>query len=98
MARVAAVIWFDSREDYETVKAMAPDWPDFHSTFEEWQQAAMQRVAQSEARGVIAETVIVNPQEFADWCRAGEVDCNSASLGALAALLVRKKGESGARR
>ncbi len=74
--------WFE-REDYDSFKALVPDDPDFPDTFDEWLKLASEQAAKYEARGGF-EKVIVNPQEFAVWCRASGLDANSTTLGAFA--------------
>jgi len=87
------VLWFRP-EDYGVIKAMVPDGPDFHPTFDEWQQASIQRVAQLESRGNKVQLVFVDPQEFARWCEGSGVDHNVSSLNAFAVIRGRKENEA----
>ena len=75
--------WF-RREDYEALKKLSPNEPDLPDTFDEWEQIATKQVAEIETAGGLVEKVIIDPQEFAIWCRASGVKPDSVNRSAFA--------------
>jgi hypothetical protein len=75
--------WF-RREDYDAFKKLSPDEYNLPDTFDEWEEIANKQVAEIDATGGLVEKVIVNPQEFALWCKASGVEPNGPSRAAFA--------------
>jgi hypothetical protein len=75
--------WF-RREDYDAFKKLSPDEYNLPDTFDEWEEIAVNQVVQIEAAGGIVEKVILDPQEFALWCKASGVEPNGPSRAAFA--------------
>jgi len=73
--------WFE-RDDFEAMRRLLPDMPEFAGTFEDWLQGADQRVAEFEARGDRVVKVIVKPKDYVEWCARCGLDYDFASLGA----------------
>ena len=80
------VPWF-LPEDYDTIRTLVGDDPDFLPTHEAWLEAANNHVAKREAGNRRVVKAIIKPQEFAAWCHAAGVDHNSTSLGAFAVVV-----------
>ena len=64
--------WF-RREDYPAIKALSPTEYNLPDTFDEWNEIATSQVAEMESNGMLVEKVIINPQEFALWCKTRNV-------------------------
>ena len=92
MARAVFCIWLRPG-DYDAIKRLVPDHPELADTFEQWQQAALERVEELESRGFTVKMPVIDPQAFTEWCRAGGADHSEASLDAFAALVALEEGE-----
>ena len=91
--RKQIAVWIE-RKDYDAFKAICHDDLNFPNTFDELPQRAMEQITKAEARGDIVNKVIMDPQEFAAFCRAGRIDTNSTTLDAYAGALTRKRKQT----
>lgn len=83
-------IWI-RREDYDAFKRLSPNDPNFPDTYDEWLKDASEQIAKSEARGLVVDRIVVDPQQFAAFCKAGGIETNYATLGGYVIALNRKK-------
>jgi hypothetical protein len=72
--------WFRNPEDYEAIRHLVTDEPQFFDTFEEWLDAAGGRLEKFIAKGIAVKKVFVDPQEFTAWCSATNVGYNRVSF------------------
>ena len=93
MARNRNVPWFE-RENYDAIKRLITD-ESMPNSFEQWLEAATKQISELTAAGIGVEKVVINPKEFAAWCRASGVDHNFATLGAFTVAIARKQREHG---
>jgi len=61
MAKAVICVWLRPG-DYDTIKRMVPGHPELPDTFEQWQQAALERVAELEARGFTVKMPVIDSQ------------------------------------
>jgi hypothetical protein len=87
MSRKRLCAWF-RREDYDAVRALLAD-DSISGTFEQWLEQETERVREAEAAGVVVHKVIIDPQQFANYCRSIGQDCNFATLGAFTLVAAR---------
>lgn len=85
-----AAAWF-RRQDYDAVKALAPHDPNLPDAFDEWLDLATQQLAQLEAEGVVVEKVVVEPRQFAAWCRRRKVEPDQHARAAYAVDRARRQ-------
>jgi len=83
-------IWIE-RNDYDSIKALSPEEPDWPDTYDEWLQRATEQIAKTESRGVVVDKMVINPQEFAAYCKASGIEPNNVTLGAFAIVLARRQ-------
>jgi hypothetical protein len=85
LARQVVQPWF-RRDDYETMYRLVPDAPDLrsHTSFDEWELQANKEVARLEGLGFHVVKVIVDSNEFIDWCKASKERHDFLSLSAFA--------------
>ena len=72
--------WFRTSEDYEAIRHLVTDEPQFFDTFEEWLNAADKRFETFNVKGIAVRKLFVDPQEFTAWCSATNVSYNHASF------------------
>jgi hypothetical protein len=87
------VPWFQ-RQHYEAIRRLVADKP-MANTFEEWLEITTKYVSKMQASGVIVKTVLIDPQQFAAYRRACEVNHVKATLGEFAIVAARKQHERG---
>src|SRR5438552_17269405 len=76
-SRPQPAIWI-RREDYDAFKRLSPNDPDFPDTYDEWFKDATEQIAKSESRGLVVDRIVVDPQQFAAFCKAGGIETNYA--------------------
>ncbi len=72
--------WFRSREHYEAVRDLVTDEPLLLDTFDQWLEAANQRVEKIIASGRDVKKVFIDPKEFAAWRLTPNVGHNREGL------------------
>jgi hypothetical protein len=55
-------------EDYPLIRKIMDDGAKMPDTFEKWKDAAERQLTEADAQGVIAKTVILDPEEFVAFC------------------------------
>jgi hypothetical protein len=83
-------VWIE-RKYYDALKALSPNDSDLPDTYDEWFKLATEQIAKLEASSITVNKVVINPQEFAAWCKASGVETNNATLGGFAIALHHKK-------
>jgi hypothetical protein len=91
------VAWF-RREDYDAIKALVGDDPDFPATFDEWLERTQQQVAKLETRSTVVEKAVINPDDFATYCRSSGIEQGINRLNAFAIVQNRRDRETGTAR
>ena len=88
LARQIVKPWFRC-DDYETMYRLVPDAPDLTPlTFEQWELTANNEVARLDALGFHLVKVIVDPNEFVNWCQETNQRHDFLSLTDFAATLA----------
>ena len=90
MALPRITVWLQ-REDYDAFKQLAPHDPNLPDTFDDWLQQAEKDAAKLESDGRSMNKVIVNPKEFAEYCRASGIEANYVTLIQFAAFKVHRR-------
>jgi hypothetical protein len=83
-------IWIQ-REDYDAFKRLSLNDPDLPHTYDEWLKVATEQIAKSEAGGLVVDRIVVDPQQFAAFCKAGGIETNYTTLRGYVIALNRKK-------
>jgi len=66
---------------------------EFPTTYDEWRESAAQQREYYRARGQIVKDITIHPREFANWCRATDVEPRTGQLIAFAVAKAHWKKE-----
>ena len=93
--RAIGIPWY-RREDYPRLLALFADAAALPRTWDEWHQRAEQLRGELEARGAIAERVMLDPDEFAGWCvlRGLRIDNDARKRFAAEAVAAKHRNRS----
>lgn len=82
---------------YVRAIALMEDRAEFPSAFEAWRREAELRLRRLESEGIVVYRVIIDPEEFAAWCRRQDVVPNATARERFAEIaarhLFREEGE-----
>jgi hypothetical protein len=79
-------------DDYQPIKSIFPNHPDFPDAYDEWFYLARKRLLEAQSRGHIVQEVVVDPNQFARFCdRTGR----KRDLAALDAFLFEEAARQG---
>jgi len=81
------------REDYEHFLAIMVDRDELPATFDEWDRNIKRKAADFKARGLIANPVTFDAEEFVAFCLARNLPCGSDARAYFAAEAGRKQNE-----
>ncbi len=84
MPRSTIVPWF-TPQNYDVIKRAIKIDANLPDTYDKWFNLQTKRIAEIEARGTIVYKVVIDPNEFARYCRASGHQQNGAMLRAYAA-------------
>ena len=88
----STIIPWITPQDYDAIKRALKTDVNLPDTYDEWLNLKTKQIAEIEARGLIADKVIIDPDEFARYCwRCGQKQ-NDAMLRAFA--IVKKTGKN----
>lgn len=73
-----------AQADYDAFKTLVGDDPEFPATYGEWYEDREKKLKDTIASGDTVQSVDVDPQKFADWCRRCRLDPGFYTLGAYA--------------
>ena len=71
-------------ENYDMLRRLLPDDPDFPGSFDEWLARTTDLNAKLKATGIMIIEVDIDPQEFADYCRRCGITTDRVGLQAFA--------------
>ena len=74
MASDSVVIAWYRRKDYDRIYALAPNGGGMEATFDDWQRFVEDFMPAIEARGIFIRKVIIEPDNFAAWLRAQNLE------------------------
>lgn len=86
MPSFRVAVWI-KREDYPAFAELMPSDPEFPHTFDEWDKMTSEVVAKLEAQGTSIKKIVVDPKEFAHYCKQSGLAASSHVLGAFAVAL-----------
>lgn len=84
------VPWFN-REDYDAVKREAPHDTDLPDTYAKWQEVTAQEIGNLQTNGISFTKIVINPRDFAAYCRACGQGVSGVMVAAFAVYLARLK-------
>jgi hypothetical protein len=82
-----AVAWMN-KQDWPRWLAIDPE---FQPDYDHWLKRTEAAVKEIEATGAFVEKVIIDPDEFVEWCRINGRKVNSRGRSAYAALTLAKR-------
>ena len=85
-----AIAWF-ARDTYDAARALMED--EMFATFDEWEKVVHERLAKRGVPLSSVEKVIIDPQDFAAFCRATKIKRDANGRAAYAAAVVTRKYE-----
>ncbi len=83
---VVGVAWYRA-DQWQRLRSLAADAHVLHDTYAEWEAAAMERLAELRALGMLAQPVPIDIDELAQWCR----ERHQAMDGKARSLFVAEK-------
>jgi hypothetical protein len=86
------IAWY-RREDYDRIYSLAPNGGGMEPTFDDWQRFVDGAMPAIEARGVPIKKVIIEPDDFAGWLRAQNLE-SSPETRARYAFEIAPKAKS----
>jgi hypothetical protein len=81
-------IWF-TRENYAAHRALDPDG--LQMSFDEWIQTVERGLKQLELQGIVPARVVIDPTDFAAWCRGEGREINGDARMAFAVIVHNKR-------
>jgi len=93
MTKAIPFYWFREK-DYDCIRDLIPNDSHLPASFGQWEQANKQ-VAQIEACGATIRRVVVEPQQFAAYCKRRGIDHSIAALGAFVLDIELRDDDSG---
>ena len=88
------VYWFD-RNDYDAIRQLFADDLQLPESFDQWAEAVEKQTREMEARGLVPQKTVIDPEKFAAHCAASGSDQNIEALRAFAVLVDRQNHERG---
>ncbi|MEX2298370.1 MAG: hypothetical protein WD715_13220 [Dongiaceae bacterium] len=89
-SRAIGIPWYRS-EDWPAIRRVMIDGDRLPARYEDWLHRAEHTREQFAAAGDIVEKVYLDPVDFADWCRARDLNIDSAARNRFAAEFVGEK-------
>jgi hypothetical protein len=86
-----AVAWMN-KEDWPRWLAIDPE---FQPDYDHWLKRMQAAIKQVEAKGTIVEKVIIDPEEFFEWCRINRCRVDSKGRSVYAAQTLAKRHNAG---
>jgi hypothetical protein len=88
--RAVGIAWIREK-DYTACLAVFEDGNKFFPSWKQWNENAEKAEAELKGQGHIVERVYIDPDTFADWCRANGVNAGREGRTHFAADFVAKK-------
>jgi hypothetical protein len=88
---LVGVAWYRA-DQWERLRSLAADAHVLHDTYAEWEAAALERLADFRARGMLIEPVPVDIDELAQWCREHHQAMDGKARSAFVAEKVQEQG------
>lgn len=88
--RAVGIAWI-REEDYNACLAVFEDGNTYSPSWKQWNERAEKAEAELKGQGLIVERVYIDPDTFADWCRANGVNAGREGRGHFATDFVDKK-------
>jgi hypothetical protein len=85
--KALAVAWF-RKEDWARWRAIDPD---FEPDYDHWLGKAEAVMKERESSEYVLEKVIIDPDEFTDWCRVNRQNVDSGARAVYAAFMLSRK-------
>ncbi|MBR0647278.1 hypothetical protein [Plastoroseomonas hellenica] len=67
--QIAGVAWYQ-REAYAAIRLLMADGESFPGSYDDWLKSAAHQKKQAAARGFYPVRVIIDPEQFREWCQA----------------------------
>jgi len=85
--------WFKP-EQWTQLREISADPDVLEVDYDTWHQKAEGRVRDFESRGIHVEQVLIDVNEFSEWCRSRQMRCDAQARSQYAAEEVRKRHET----
>lgn len=89
--RVVGVAWYRA-DQWQRLRSLAADAHALHDTYAEWEAAALKRLADFRARGMLVRPVPVDIDELAQWCRERHQAMDGKARSQFVAEKVQQQG------
>jgi hypothetical protein len=86
---------FFRKDDYDAIKTVFPNHPDFPNAYKEWFYLARKKFLEDRAKGHSAKCPVIDPNQFARFCDAMGVKRDSASLHTFCFEEAARQGDVG---
>lgn len=94
LPKIGGLVWF-RRETYFEAKELMEDGHRLPATFERWLEYASHSEAMHQANGRKTVRAYIDPQEFAQWCRARGLDINAKARNKFANFVAYQAYKDG---
>lgn len=88
---IDSIAWF-TRENFAAHKALDPHG--LQPTFDDWLRDAERGVKQLKLRGIVPERVVIDPNDFAAWCKSQSMKVDGRARGAFASVVRHKRSQN----
>ncbi len=83
------VAWYDTQEDWASIKSTAMDPERFENTYDEWKSMAENVMVKMRETGILPVKVILTPEDFSTWCFIYNKENCAESRADFAGLKIR---------
>lgn len=88
---VVGVAWYRA-DQWQRLRSLAADAHVLHDTYAEWEAAAVERLAELRALGMLVQPVPVDIDELAQWCRERHQAMDGKARSQFVAEKVQERG------
>ncbi len=85
--KALAIAWF-RKEDWPRWRAIDPD---FEPDYDRWLRKVEAEMKKRESSEYVLDKVIIDPDEFTDWCRVNRRKVDSRARAIYAAFMLSRK-------
>lgn len=84
------IAWYRA-EDYDAARRIMADGDQFPATFHEWRMKAEAAEKREQRRGQTVVRVYIDPETFADWCRARRLNVDAQARMKFASATAKEQ-------
>jgi len=87
------IVWYTKRE-WEKMKQISIDSERLENSFQEWEEIALETLADIKATGLIGTKVFIKAEEFLLWCNIHSLPVNASSRSRYVSEIMSRRNSN----